>query len=178
MNAPQNIKFCFLIGMPGAGKTYWGERIAAHYQIEFIDLDRQIETIAGKSVADIFNADGEEKFRQLEHEALQTIIAGHRTVTVVSCGGGTPFYFNNLELMKQSGVVIYLKSEIRQLIKNLDENTVIRPLLAQTNDLAATLTTLLRQRQAVYEQAHHILPTGNISLTTFAQIIAICTNRQ
>lgn len=160
----------FLIGMPGAGKTYWGQKIAAEYAMTFYDLDQWIEEREGKSIANIFEQHGERYFRQIEHQQLIALIRHTDNNAVIACGGGTPCFHENMRNMKIAGIVIYLESTIAQLVANLTGDNTIRPLLSATDNLPQTLSTMLMARRPFYEEAHVILRTNDISVATFGQI--------
>jgi len=163
----------FLIGMPGAGKSYWGQQVAEKYLIGFVDLDDYIEQREQASIPDLFKQQGEAGFREAEHEALKEIINRDAEYTIIACGGGTPCYNDNLYLMKQRGIVIYLQASVAQLLKNIQTEIIKRPLLNKQDDTESYLSHLLAVREPIYMQANHILPVENISLTTFEQIINI-----
>lgn len=175
---PDSNQKIFLIGMPAAGKTYWGRKIAGEYSLSFIDLDSFISEQEKASVSALFAMYGEAGFREREHKYLKKLIANNKTCTVVACGGGTPCFNNNIQLMKDAGVVICLQADVPALMARLKDSEEVRPLLRGKPDLAAYLNELLNKRKGVYEQAHYILQSANISLTTFAEIISLCTNRQ
>lgn len=166
----------FLIGMPGAGKTVWGKKLSARYQWQYIDMDDHVETLAGKGVSAIFESEGEPAFRRYEQQALQAIIETAREPTIVSCGGGTPLFFDNLERMKSNGCVIYLQAPIDTLISHLTGDTKSRPLLVSGN-LPLKLGTMLAEREHFYRQAHYIFEVESLTEATFAEIFAACTNR-
>lgn len=167
----------FLIGMPAAGKTYWGEQVAASLGISFIDLDKYIVTNEEADIPAIFEGEGEQVFRQKESQYLTQLVASRSTDVIIASGGGTPCFNNNLELMKASGTVIYLQAAVPHLLSNLAKDNVRRPMLADTPDLAGFLQQLLETRKGFYEEAHIILPSDNISLPTFAEIVASCINK-
>ncbi|RYD56486.1 MAG: shikimate kinase [Sphingobacteriales bacterium] len=166
----------FLIGMPAAGKTYWGEKMADALNMHFIDLDMYIEQRAGQRISDIFERQGESAFREKETQAVFTIMESVDQPTVVACGGGTPAFNDNLSAMQSAGYVIYLKASIDTLVMNVRRSELNRPLL-QGKDIKTTLHELLEKRKKYYEQAHYILDVENLSVATFAQIIARCTDR-
>ena len=168
----------FLTGMPAAGKTYWGKHIADNLSLRFIDLDAYIESQEGATLPEIFENFGESGFREIEHALLDHLIQSAEGDTVIACGGGTPCFHNNMSMIKQSGKVIYLDVPVQELAGNLAKSPTQRPLLHKTKDVATQLKDMLQHRKHVYEQAHYILPAENISLTTFAEIISQCTNRQ
>lgn len=98
----------FLIGFMGAGKTTLGKRLARQAALPFIDLDVYIETNSGKSISALFAAIGETAFRALEREALERLTATHEAQSaIISCGGGTPCFNDNMAWMNDHGTTIY-----------------------------------------------------------------------
>jgi len=110
MNESKNI---ILIGMPGCGKTSIGKALAKKMNREFADSDELIIQTAGKSIPAIFAEDGEEVFRKLETEALQTLC--NRTGLVIATGGGIVTKPENQNIIKQNGIVIFLDRDLMQL---------------------------------------------------------------
>jgi shikimate kinase len=161
----------FLIGMPYAGKSHWGKLLAAHYGVPFTDLDTLIERTAGRTISDIFSRSGEDTFRTLEHQCLKDLLTNTTGPLVVACGGGTPCFFNNMDIMKQHGTVVWLNAAIPYLLKNASTDNTVRPLIAPNEDPAERLEQLLRSRKEYYSRAHHILQVEDISLTTFDKIL-------
>ncbi|MGK2935282.1 MAG: shikimate kinase, partial [Gemmatimonadaceae bacterium] len=96
----------FLIGLPGAGKSSVGNAVATKLQIPFVDLDREIESTAGKSIARIFAEDGEPRFRNLELEATERL---PRTSAIVAPGGGWISNEAIRVLVPRAGPTIYLR---------------------------------------------------------------------
>jgi shikimate kinase len=174
---PNPTKLVFLIGMPGVGKTYWGEKLASQYRLDFIDLDAYISSKENQSIPALFEKYGEPGFRKLETEHLHTIITSVKNCTIVACGGGTPCFNNNMETMKTTGIVTYLEGDIPVLLENLKQDGTERPLL-KGNGIEGILAGLQAGRTPFYRQAHYILPAKSISLSTFEKIIAPCINRQ
>ena len=168
----------FLTGMPAAGKTYWGLEIAKEYQMQFVDLDYFITGQEQASMRALFAQYGELGFRERERKHLEKVIKSATGTTVVACGGGTPCFANNMQLMKDAGTVIYLEAAVNTLLFNLNTSDEERPMLNNRGDLGVYLKDLLQKRKEFYEQAHYILHTKNISLTTFGKIIESCTNGQ
>lgn len=161
----------FITGMPGAGKTYWGRRVAAAYNLPFTDLDEYIAQQEQCSITEIFARQGEDYFRKKEAEYLRQLIQTQPHNSIIACGGGTPCYHHNMSTMNHAGTTVYLQTTTLALLHNLQNSATNRPLLAGHADPAARLQQLLAQRTPYYEQAHHILHTENISITTFEQII-------
>lgn len=168
----------FLIGMPGAGKSYWGRLVAQRFQLPYTDLDRYITDRERLPVPELFAQFGEIGFRERERKYLLQLINKARPQSIIACGGGTPCYLNNMELMRQSGVTIYIKAEVATLLENMQCSIVLRPLLRDREDKPAFLAALLAERRKYYEQAQYILPVENISMATFEQILSTCINRQ
>jgi shikimate kinase len=165
-------KLLFLTGMPGAGKTWWGQRIAREFGWRFTDLDEYMEQREAATIAQLFETHGEEGFRAIEHESLQQLIGTTASNTVIACGGGTPCFSGNLVLMKEAGVVAYLRAPIPLLISRLTAGATVRPLLSGAKeDITTVLEQMLMKREPWYRQAHHILDADLISLATFGQII-------
>lgn len=162
----------FLIGFMGSGKTFWGQRLSEHYGILHIDLDEYIATREGKSISDLFAESGETIFRQLEKKYLSELIATKNHL-LLSTGGGTPCFFNNMDLMNASGPTIYLRCTPELLFTRLRHEQSVRPLLADTRveDLKRRISSLLQEREPHYQKSQHILETDQTNDSTFEQII-------
>lgn len=137
----------------GSGKSSAGKKIAASLRWNFVDTDRLIEDSVGLTVAQIFSVHGEKYFRDAETRALKTVASKSRTV--VACGGGTPCSEENLAIMKETGVVLYLKLTIDDLVKRLQRSRTFRPLLHDVadSDLAGKVEEMLGIRNEWYEKA-------------------------
>src|SRR5579871_993603 len=123
----------FLIGFMGSGKTHWGQRLAGKLQLSFYDLDSLIVEKENKSVAEIFADKGEEYFRILEKDILEAI-TDQQDGFILSCGGGTPCFFNNIEFMKKNGKVIWLNTSVDVLRQRLQRERLSRPLIADVTE--------------------------------------------
>lgn len=165
----------FLVGMPGAGKTYWGRKLADRYGLAFTDLDEYIETTEGRNVHEIFATDGEAYFRKKETDCLEQLCLQDNVI--VACGGGTPVYNNNLELMKQHGCVVFLQADIDTLAQRLRQDENSRPLLKGGN-IHGQLERLYNERKTYYEQADYTLWPDDKIIANFEQIVELCTNRR
>ena len=139
----------YLIGMMGSGKTSAGRPLAERLGYGFVDADAVIEQAAGCSISEIFQRDGEAEFRALEKQVLSSISQRHSLV--VATGGGVVTQKENWGLL-HSGIVIWLDVVQDQLLKRLQADKTMRPLL-QTADPEAALNDLLAERKALYAEA-------------------------
>lgn len=172
--------FVFLIGMPGSGKSFALHQLSeSENDFVCLDMDEIVEQQAGKRIKDIIDAEGEMAFRMLEHQVLQKIIAENfNRNTIVATGGGTPCFYDNLQLMKNSGTVIYLQVSIEILHKRLLSD-VSRPLLFSNTkkELIRNLNEVFAVRQEIYEQADVILQCDNTKECNFTDKIKSFINR-
>ena len=139
----------YLIGMMGSGKTSTGRPLAKRLGYGFVDADAVIEQVAGCTIPEIFQRDGEEGFRLIESQVLNAISQRHSLV--VATGGGVVTKPENWGQL-HSGIVIWLDVDRTQLIKRLRSDSTQRPLLQQP-DPEAALTALLQQRRPLYDEA-------------------------
>jgi len=146
-----------LIGYMGSGKTTVGKALSKETGMMFYDLDWYIESRMRKSVSQIFAEKGEEKFRQMEYNMLHEVAEFEDVI--ISCGGGTPCFFDNMDYLNQQGDVVYLKATPETLYKHLLMAKVERPLLKGKNpdELIAYITEHLKEREPFYEKARYTL---------------------
>lgn len=143
----------FLVGFMGSGKTTIGKKLAAKLGYGFIDLDAAIEHAEGMYIRDIIGAKGEPYFREVESKTLKQL---ELTDKVISTGGGTPCFFDNMEWMKANGKVVYVELDEAALFSRLKTtNLEHRPLLKGLNDegLKEFIHTKLDERKEYYLQA-------------------------
>ena len=154
----------FLTGYMGSGKSTAGKKLASDLGYEFIDLDHFIETQYKQTIPEIFASKGENEFRSMEHNALKKVL--EKTDAVVACGGGTPCYFNNMELMKKNGITIYLKMSVDALVHRLIHAKEKRPLIANKTEteLHAFITRQLEKREDFYNQAQFTVKGKNLKI--------------
>ena len=146
-----------LIGYMGSGKTTVGKALSKDTGMMFYDLDWYIESRMRKTVSQIFAERGEEGFRQIEHNMLHEVAEFEDVI--ISCGGGTPCFFDNMDYLNQQGDVVYLKATPETLYKHLMMAKVERPLLngKSPEELIAYITEHLQERAPFYEKARHTL---------------------
>jgi shikimate kinase len=157
-----------LVGLPGSGKSTVGRQLARRLQLNFIDSDHAIEQRLGCSIREYFEVEGEERFRDIETEVIQDLLAAD--FGVVSTGGGSVLRPKNRELLRAKAKVFYLRASPDEVFKRLkyDQN---RPLL-QVADPLARLRELYRVRDPLYrETAHHVVETGRPKITNMVHNI-------
>ena len=146
-----------IIGYMGAGKTTVGHALSKQLGIPFYDLDWYIETRMRKSVAQIFSEKGEEGFRKIEYNMLHEVAEFENVI--ISCGGGTPCFFDNMDYLNGQGETIYLKATPDVLYKHLKMGKTVRPLLLNKTpeETQEFIRQQLTQREPYYSKARHIL---------------------
>ncbi len=146
-----------LIGYMGAGKTTVGKALAAELGVPFYDLDWYITMRYRRSVPEIFAERGEEGFRELERRMLHE--AAEFENIVLSCGGGTPCFFDNMEYMNSLADTVYLKATPDVLAMHLRMGKGKRPLLEgkSPEELEAYIQESLAGREKFYNQAKFTL---------------------
>ena len=142
-----------LIGYMGAGKTTLGEALAKRLQLQFIDLDLYIEQRYRKTIAQIFAEKGEEGFRLIEQRMLHEVAEFEDVV--ISTGGGTPCFFDNIDYMNNQGTTVFLDVPIERLFIRLSIARNKRPLIKEKNDeeLRAFIVEQLGKRITHYSKA-------------------------
>lgn len=148
----------FLIGFMGSGKTAMGKLLAKNLSLSFIDLDAYIENKYHKSISQIFEEEGEASFREKERACLYEV-ADFEDV-VISTGGGTPCFFDNMDYMNSRGETIYLKLQPEHLQQRLSSSkTNVRPLVKNKtgDELLEYITHLLEIREPFYLQSKKVV---------------------
>lgn len=150
-----------LIGYMGSGKSTTGKDLAKALGFEFIDLDDFIEQKYQTKISDIFKKEGELGFRKKEREALKEILT--TTNIVLSLGGGTPVYYDNMEEIVKNSISIFMRVQLHQLVKRLENRKETRPLIAHLSNEEMTefIAKHLFERNQYYEKAKY-----TISITT------------
>ena len=156
----------------GSGKTHWGRQLSAKLQLPFFDLDTVIVEKEKQSVAEIFARQGEEYFRYQERDTLEEITHDQESF-ILSCGGGTPCFFNNIEFMKKSGKVIWLNTSIDALTNRLQKERMTRPLISDVEeaDLRRYVIRKLSERRMYYQQADVTVEEVNTNLDELIKVL-------
>lgn len=147
------MKRFFLVGYMGVGKTTIGKLLSKELDVEFIDLDKYIENRYRKTIQEIFAEKGEDKFRLIEHEMLLEVATFHNVL--ISTGGGTPCFFNNMDVMNIHGVTLYIKASVDQLVSRLVASKNVRPIIHNKSpeELKEFVTRHLAEREVYYAKA-------------------------
>ncbi|MDB4199364.1 shikimate kinase [Polaribacter sp.] len=164
-----------LLGYMASGKSTIGREISKKLDMKFIDLDDYISEKEKRSISDIFKAKGEIYFRSIENLYL-TEILNSKDSFILSLGGGTPCYSNNMDLILNSQVAsIYIKASIKTLVTRLTSEKNKRPLVAELeNDaLIEFVAKHLFERRFFYEQASITINTEDKSLEEITTEIRI-----
>lgn len=161
----------FLLGFMGSGKTYWGRVWARQAGMQFIDLDAVIEGQLKKSVADIFEIEGEAYFRKMEATLLRSFAAEDNCL--IACGGGTPCFADNMDWMNENGLTVYLRATPQYIYERLLDETEQRPLLKNINpaELLFFIEQKLKERLPFYEQAQKKMDTEHLQEGSLAECI-------
>ena len=142
------------------GKSAIGRTLARKLRRRFVDLDRVIEKAEGSKVREIFEREGEAYFRQLEKQALATVLEANNQV--IATGGGVILDDQNIQILRDKAVLIGLSAEMDVLLARAGDGTK-RPLLHGSNR-REKIEDLLRQRAARYAQAHVTIDTSNLTV--------------
>jgi len=154
----------YLVGMPGSGKSTVGPELAARLGVPYVELDAEIERDAGRTVREIFEGDGEARFRELEAAALSE--AAERDPSVVSCGGGVVLEPANRITLRATGDVVFLSVPLEVLRERVRPATD-RPLIRAEGDLER----LFREREPLYREfAAHVVDASGTPAEVAAAI--------
>lgn len=164
----------FLIGFMGSGKTHWGKIWAKRYKFDFYDLDEHIERREQRTILEIFENNGEDIFRLLETKMLRDTARIENGI--ISCGGGTPCFHDNIKWMNEKGCTVYLSGSPNYLFENIVKEKDQRPLIKTVNKAELLFYTeqMLKQRLPFYEQANVTLSVDGLTEESFEEIIKIC----
>jgi shikimate kinase len=143
-----------LLGYMGSGKTSLGKTVSKLKNIPFIDLDQRIESFLGTSIAEFIEEKGELAFRKTEHQQLKLLLENMPKDCVLAVGGGTPVFYDHMDLLNSAGVTVYLDVSVVELARRL-ANDVQRPLINNQDDLAEFVAKHLFERRPYYSLANY-----------------------
>ncbi len=157
----------------GSGKTHWGKLLSAKLQLPFFDLDTVIISTEKKTISEIFAEKGEEYFRYREKEVMEELVNDH-SAFILSCGGGTPCFFNSIEFMKKNGTVVWLNTSVAVLKERLLKERLSRPLIRTVgeSELKNYIIRKLGERKMYYEQADIMVNEEGISLEKLIDLLS------
>ncbi|WP_240676077.1 shikimate kinase [Botryobacter ruber] len=162
----------FLIGMMGAGKTTLGVQLAQALDYPFVDMDAYIEQRESRTIAQLFEQEGAERFRELEREALEAVVQEYAQA-VIATGGGMPCFHNNMAYINQHGKSVFLDVPETEIVRRLAASDLsVRPLLANKSEaeLQAFVGNTLADRRKFYEQARYIF-RGEADLESILSVL-------
>jgi shikimate kinase len=168
----------YLIGFMGCGKSYWAKVLSREMNIPSFDMDDIIEDNACESIYDIFYGKGEAYFRQEEQKVVHDLVKLNKGY-IIACGGGTPCYQNNIDVLNSNGVTIYLKASEQFLYQRLLNGRFNRPLISMYNnaELKSFIQQTLAEREQYYMQATDIVDAEQVTIPQFIQQVFACINQ-
>ena len=156
----------YLVGFMGSGKSTVGKKLANSIKYNFIDLDKFIESHTFKTIPEIFEQKGEAEFRKLENKYLKEVSEFENVI--ISTGGGVPCFAENVEVMKQHGIIVYLQLDNISLANRLSHSKQhnSRPLLKNipTDGLVDYISTKMQEREPFYQKADITINTLSLSV--------------
>ena len=169
MNSP-----VILLGYMGCGKTKIGKRLSQKLNLNFIDLDHEIELFYSKTIVELFEDLGEVRFREIEREILIKIL-DNKDRFVLSLGGGTPCYFDNMEIIqKKTNFSFYINLSSKVLAKRLFSRKSARPLISSVvneKEMLSFINKHLFERNIFYMQAKHIINSNKRDINKICRSI-------
>ena len=161
----------YLIGYMGSGKTKTAELLSKIFKCDFVDTDHLVEEITGTTVTAIFKTKGQDYFREIEKNVLRSTVK--KNSCVISTGGGTPCYFDNMEWMNAHGITVYLETNAGLLFHRLATSRSGRPLIESLDDveLMEQIMSHLVVRNPVYKQSMISVNAASLNVKELADKI-------
>lgn len=163
---------CF-IGMPGSGKSTLVRLLGKQCNLPVIDLDEYIEHEINTSISNFWNSEGEKAFRCIERFCLIKVLS--KSPVVLSCGGGTPCFFDNMSLIKTFGFSIYLKSNEPRLTEDI--RTRVHPMFRNAANPDNQWKNILKQRSSIYEMAEWTLNVNKLEPKIVEDVSKHCLDK-
>lgn len=161
----------------GSGKSHISKLLSEKLNFQLFDLDKEISMKNKSTIPEMFEKKGEMFFRKLEKETLEELLATQENC-ILSVGGGTPVYYNNMEALNNGSITFYLRANIATLTERLLKQKESRPLIARIpdEDLPEFIAKHLFERNTFYNKAQYIIDTDH--KTPNAIVEEIFTNLQ
>lgn len=156
-----------LVGLRGAGKSTIGRRLALALEVPFVELDQQVEELAGMTLSEIFNLHGEEHFHRLEGEALEEVLA-HGDRVVIAAGGSIVASPKNFARLRESCRTVWLGAEPAQHFQRVLEQGDRRPMENRPRAMTE-LENLLKEREPLYRQCEIAVDTSSSTIDDVMQ---------
>lgn len=179
----------FLLGFMGSGKSFYARGLSEHLHIPFVDLDQFIEKEQAMTISEIFEQSGESAFRTLESIAIKQVYAdllARTTETqnkngilgIISCGGGTPCFNDNMDWMNKHGLTIWINPTEEIIWERLMKEKKARPLVASLTEdsLREFIHQKLLERKPYYEKAQSIINQSEMTIPAFVNTIQHAKN--
>ena len=179
----------FLIGFMGSGKSFYAKGLSEYLHVPFVDLDQFIEKEQAISISEIFEKMGESAFRTLESVAIKQVYADLLTTNaenrhknnilgVISCGGGTPCFNDNMEWMNAHGLTIWINPPEDILLERLIKEKKTRPLVASLSEdhLKDFIQQKLLERKPYYVKAQFVINQPTLTISDFVNTIKYAKN--
>ena len=169
-----------LVGYMGSGKSHISKILGEKINFKIFDLDKEISKKKNMTIPEIFEKKGEIYFRKSEKETLEELLATQENC-IISLGGGTPVYYDNMERINDKSISIYLRTGVSTLTERLKKNKHKRPLIAKIadEDLPEFIAKHLFERNPFYSKAHYIVDTDQKTTEEVAEeIIQIALRHQ
>jgi len=161
----------YITGYMGSGKSTIGKKLATKLGLLFIDLDQLIENKYRITIPDIFNRYDEDAFRLVEHNTLLETFTFDNAV--ISTGGGTPCFYNNMDMINQHGLSVYIRMNEKSLYDRLINSKKKRPLLADKTpkQVMGHISKQLAERESYYLQSKLIVKWESMDIKTLVEVI-------
>lgn len=165
-----------LTGYMGSGKSTIAQRLALDTGLQLLDIDKEIEKHTGETISEIISSKGELYFRKMERQKLEELLT--RENFVLSTGGGTPCYYDNIDLINRQSVSIYLRYGVKELFERLKNDKQNRPLIARLegDGLMEFIGKHLFERAPFYEKSTFMIAGAGHTETEIINEIKDLTN--
>jgi shikimate kinase len=162
----------FIIGYMYSGKTTVGKQLAKKLNCDFLDTDVMFEIQYQTTISEFFTEHGEAAFRAAERKILEDLQTYPNSV-IISTGGGLPCFNNNIELIREMGIVIYLEASVGTIYNRSEKSKNPRPLLANLSkeDKIRKIENHLAEREKFYKQANITISAERVNFDVLLQIL-------